>query len=80
MGHCICKDGLTQVLDAIREADGLIMTSNAPDNMYMGLMKNYQQTLSRFVGPTEFFCQRGHAATQGLQQNGLAVDAVRSGS
>lgn len=100
MGHCICKDGLTQVLDAIREADGLIigspnylsemtasfralyerlifqnltynmerpccnqhpipvlliMTSNAPDNMYMGLMKNYQQTLSRFVGPTEIF-------------------------
>ena len=31
------------------------MTSNAPDNMYMGLMKNYQQTLSRFVGPTEIF-------------------------
>lgn len=100
IGHCICKDGLTQVLDAIREADGLIigspnylseltasfralyerlifqnltynldrpccnqhpipvlliMTSNAPDNMYTGLMKNYQQTLSRFVGPTEVF-------------------------
>ena len=31
----------------------LIMTSNAPDDMYMGLMRNYQQTLSRFVGPTE---------------------------
>ena len=27
MGHCICKDGLTQVLDAIREADGLIIGS-----------------------------------------------------
>lgn len=33
----------------------LIMTSNAPDNMYMDLMKNYQQVLSRFVGPTEIF-------------------------
>ena len=99
-GHCICKDGLTPVLDAIREADGLIigspnylgeltasfralyerlifqnltynletpccnerpipvlliMTSNAPDNMYLSLLQNYQQVLSRFVGPTEIF-------------------------
>ena len=97
-GHCVCRDGLTPVLDAIREADGLIigspnylseltasfralyerlifqnltynveapccnerlipvllvMTSNAPDTMYQGLLRNYQQTLSRFVGPTE---------------------------
>lgn len=97
-GHCVCRDGLTPVLDAIREADGLIigspnylseltasfralyerlifqnltynmetpccnqneipvlfiMTSNAPDTMYSGLVQNYQQTLSRFVGPTE---------------------------
>ena len=99
-GHCVCKDGLTPVLDAIRSADGLIigspnylsemtasfralyerlifqsltynletpcvnqnvipvlliMTSNAPDAMYRGLLDNYQQTLSRFVGPTEVF-------------------------
>lgn len=99
-GHCICKDGLTPVLDAIREADGLIigspnylsemtasfralyerlifqnltysmnpiccnehmipvlliMTSNAPDTGYQGLLRNYQQTLSTFVGPTEVF-------------------------
>ena len=99
-GRCICKDGLTPVLDAIREADGLIlgspnylgemtasfralyerlifqnltynvktpccngrpipvlliMTSNAPDYGYRGLLKNYRQTLSRFVGPTEIF-------------------------
>ncbi len=97
-GHCICRDGLTPVLDAIRESDGLIigspnylselsasfralyerlifqnltynietpccnerpvpvlliMTSNAPDTMYANLIGNYQQTLSRFVGPTE---------------------------
>ena len=97
-GHCICRDGLTPVLDAIREADGLIigspnylsdltasfralyerlifqnltytvekpccnerpipvmliMTSNAPDTMYLDKMKNYQETLSAFVGPTE---------------------------
>ena len=97
-GHCICRDGLTPVLNAIRESDGLIigspnylsemtasfralyerlifqnltynletpccnprpipvllvMTSNAPDNTYAALMQNYQQTLSRFVGPTE---------------------------
>ena len=99
-GHCICRDGLTPVLDAIREADGLIigspnylgeltasfralyerlifqnltynlespccndrpipvlliMTSNAPDTYFMNMMKNYQQTLNRFVGPTEIF-------------------------
>ena len=33
----------------------LIMTSNAPDTAYVDMMKNYQQTLSRFVGPTEIF-------------------------
>ncbi len=99
-GHCICRDGLTPVLDAIREADGLIigspnylgeltasfralyerlifqnltynretpccnehpipvllvMTSNAPDTGYLQLLNNYQQTLSRFVGPAEVF-------------------------
>ena len=26
-GHCICRDGLTEVLDAIRESDGLIIGS-----------------------------------------------------
>ncbi len=26
-GHCVCKDGLTPVLDAIRESDGLIIGS-----------------------------------------------------
>lgn len=96
-GHCICRDGLTPVLDAIRAADGLIigspnylgeltasfralyerlifqnltyqlevpccnthpipvllvMTSNAPDTAYTALLQNYQQTLTRFVGPT----------------------------
>lgn len=99
-GHCVCKDALTPVLDAIREADGLIigspnylsemtasfralyerlifqnltynaetpccnshlipvlliMTSNAPDGGYQELLSGYQQTLSRFVGPTKVF-------------------------
>lgn len=99
-GHCICRDGLTPVLDAIREADGLIigspnylseltasfralyerlifqnltynaetpccnehpipvlfiMTSNAPDTMYTGLVENYKNSLTSFVGPTETF-------------------------
>lgn len=97
-GRCVCRDGLTPVLDAIRESDGLIigspnylseltasfralyerlifqnltynletpccnarfvpvllvMTSNAPDTAYQGMLRDYQQTLSRFVGPTE---------------------------
>ena len=97
-GHCVYRDGLTPVLDAIRGADGLIigspnylsemtasfralyerlifqnltynlekpccnerpipvlliMTSNAPDTAYRGLLNGYKQTLDRFVGPTE---------------------------
>ena len=31
------------------------MTSNAPDIAYAGLVRNYKQTLSRFVGPTKTF-------------------------
>ena len=99
-GRCICRDGLTPVLDAIRGSDGLIigspnylseftssfralyerlifqnltynletpccnprpipvlliMTSNAPDTAYMHLVQNYQQILSRFVGPAQSF-------------------------
>lgn len=99
-GNCICKDGLTPVLDAIREADGLIigspnylgdlsaafrafyerlvfqnltynadvmcynanpipvlllMTSNAPDTMYLDMLNRYKQVLGMFVGPTEIF-------------------------
>ena len=124
-GHCICRDGLTPVLDAIREADGLIigspnylgeltasfgalyerlifqnltynlqspccnqnelpvlliMTSNAPDSLYRGLLQNYQQTLNRFVGPTEVFFQRRYPAAEGLLQAGLGMVHVRSGS
>ena len=30
----------------------LIMTSNAPDTAYTGMLRNYRQTLDRFVGPT----------------------------
>ena len=99
-GHCICRDGLTPVLDAIREADGLIigspnylgemsaafralyerlvfqnltynrenyccnqnpipvlliMTSNGAASYNMSLLQNYQETMSRLVGPTEVF-------------------------
>lgn len=99
-GHCIKKDALTPVLDAIRDSDGLIigspnylsdltamfrafyerlifqnltynsetpccneryipvlliMTSNAPDTMYQGMLTNYKKTFERFIGPTEVF-------------------------
>ena len=33
----------------------LIMASNAPEGTYGPLLDNYQQTLSRFVGPTDVF-------------------------
>ena len=47
----------------------LIMTSNAPDTMYLDKMKNYQQTLSAFVGPTEILISGGlgRLAAQVLQ-------------
>ena len=47
MENPCCNEHLIPVL--------LIMTSNAPDDMYQGLLRNYQQTLSRFVGPAEIF-------------------------
>ena len=99
-GHCVCRDGLTPVLDAIRGSDGLIigspnylseltasfralyerlifqnltynlenpcckqkeipvlliMTSNADDKAYAGLLERYRRTLSTFVGPAEVY-------------------------
>ena len=99
-GHCICRDGLTAVLDAIRESDGLIigspnylseltasfralyerlifqnltynvknpccndhfipvlllMTSNAQDSMFVGLLEKYKETFNKFIGPTNIF-------------------------
>ena len=97
-GECVVKDGLKPVLDAIKEADALIMgapnyfsdlcaefklfyerlvfpyltynkenvccnkrkipvllimTSNAPDTAYAGLLDHYRNDLSVFVGPTQ---------------------------
>lgn len=33
----------------------LIMTSNAPDTLYLEMLENYRQTLNSFVGPTKVF-------------------------
>ena len=99
-GECVIKDGLKPVLDAVKEADGLIvgapnyfgdlcaqfklfyerlvfpnltynkehpccnqrripvlliMTSNASDTMYAGMLENYRNTLTNFIGPTTVF-------------------------
>ena len=37
----------------------LIMTSNAPDTMYLDKMKNYQHFLKALVGPTEILISGG---------------------
>ena len=43
-GHCMCKDGLTPVLDAIREADGLIVGSpNYLSNMTASFRALYER-------------------------------------
>ena len=33
----------------------LIMTSNAPDTLYSGMLENYRNTLTNFIGPTTVF-------------------------
>lgn len=33
----------------------LIMTSNAPDTLYTGMLENYRNTLTNFIGPTAVF-------------------------
>ncbi len=45
-GHCICRDGLTPVLDAIREADGLIIGSpNYLSNMTASFRALYERLI-----------------------------------
>lgn len=45
-GHCVCRDGLTPVLDAIREADGLIIGSpNYLSNMTASFRALYERLI-----------------------------------
>lgn len=45
-GHCVCRDGLTEVLDAIREADGLIVGSpNYLDEMTASFRALYERLI-----------------------------------
>lgn len=45
-GHCICRDGLTPVLDAIREADGLILgTPNYLSEVSAGFRALYERLI-----------------------------------
>ena len=99
-GECVVKDDMKPLLDAVREADALIMgapnyfsdlcaefklfyerlvfpyltynsehpccnqrpipvllimTSNAPDTLYSGMLENYRNVLSKFIGPTDVY-------------------------
>ncbi len=45
-GHCVCRDGLTPVLDAIREADGLIIGS---PNYLSDLTASFKALYERLV-------------------------------
>ena len=45
-GHCICRDGLTPVLDAIRQADGLIIGS---PNYLSGLTASFRALYERLI-------------------------------
>lgn len=49
-GHCVCRDGLTEVLDAIREADGLIIGSpNYLGEMTASFRALYIKIINRLV-------------------------------
>ncbi len=49
-GHCICRDGLTPVLDAIREADGLIIGSpNYLSNLTASFRALYERLIFQYV-------------------------------
>lgn len=45
-GHCICRDGLTQVLDAIRESEGLIIGS---PNYLSNLTASFRALYERLI-------------------------------
>ena len=45
-GHCICRDGLTAVLDAIRESDGLIIGS---PNYLSNLTASFRALYERLI-------------------------------
>ncbi len=49
-GHCICRDGLTPVLDAIREADGLIIGSpNYLGNLTASFRALYERLIFQYL-------------------------------
>ncbi len=49
-GHCICRDGLTPVLDAIREADGLIIGSpNYLSEMTASFRALYERLIFQYL-------------------------------
>ena len=57
-GHCVVKDGLTEVLDAIRESDGLIIGSpNYLSEMTAGFRALYERLIfQNFTYNVENFC------------------------
>ena len=49
-GHCICRDGLTPVLDAIREADGVIIGSpNYLGNLTASFRALYERLIFQYL-------------------------------
>ena len=49
-GHCVCRDGLTPVLEAIREADGLIVgTPNYLNETTAAFRALYERLIFQFI-------------------------------
>ena len=85
-GHCICRDGLTPVLDAIREADGLILGSpNYLSEMNATFRALYERLVFQNLtyNKENYCCNQNmipvllimtNPAAERLQQTGLALD------
>ena len=61
-GHCICRDGLTPVLDAIRESDGLIIgTPNYLGNVTASFRALYERLIfQNLTYNAEHYCCNEH--------------------
>lgn len=61
-GHCICRDGLTPVLDAIRESDGLIIGSpNYLGNVTASFRALYERLIfQNLTYNAEHYCCNEH--------------------
>ena len=80
-GHCVCRDGLTPVLDAIREADGLIIGSpNYLSNLTASFRALYERLIfQNLTYQAEAPCCNAHPVPVLLIMTSNAPDTMYKG-